>query len=390
MSRFSPRLAVQLAFSAYQTLEEQITADRFGTPLVRQYVDFHSLASGRTGIGFIHRESGFAALGIGKGPHQGDAVIAIRGTQLSSLIDWHTNLNVGLSVCDNGHSIHSGFSQTFASLRPHFQRFLDVWRTLPGIRGALHCVGHSLGGALAVLAADWAVGAGYGRRVYLYTFGAPRVGLAGFAQANTGRVLANHRCIHAADPVTLVPLWPFVHSPIQGVEYRLDRGHGLSPLAHLMDPRSGAVPGYLASADTNDWGAFYKSFHGEPHPVHLRYEDRHQASFSDDWCDRLAAALITILKETGYYAAVVAQASLGVGATFYDMLAATLESIAKAGDVAAHLVRGLLGHMLVFAGAACSAVTDLGQRTIRRIFDLMLERLYGAVREALRRPHPPK
>nr|WP_274054955.1 hypothetical protein [Thalassomonas haliotis] len=39
----------------------------------------------------------------------------------------------------------------------------------------MHCVGHSPGGALAALTADW-IKAGFGKTVYLYTFAAPRVG----------------------------------------------------------------------------------------------------------------------------------------------------------------------------------------------------------------------
>ena len=122
--------------------------------------------------------------------------------------------------------------------------------------------------------------------------------------------------------------------------------------------------------------------------MRLDYAKRHQASFNEYWLDRLSAALITLLKDTGYYAAIAAQAVISAGATFYDLVAQTLAKIAAAATSAAEQVKGLLGHMLVFAGAVASAVTDLGVAAIRAVFDLMLRRLYQGVQEALKRTWP--
>ncbi|MGI2193191.1 lipase family protein [Shewanella baltica] len=383
MTVLSPKMASELSFSVYGLISN--TTSLFGTPYINRHFEFQRTGVGKTGGYILDRQSGFAAMGVGKERYQGDAVIAIRGTEFSSAADWGTNAQIGLRMADNKQPVHAGFQRSFSSLRPQFQVFLDQWRrTNPS--GAVHCVGHSLGGAIATLTADW-VASTYTDNVNLYTFGAPRVGQSGFSMKNTAKVNNIFRCTHGADLVPKVPLWPFIHSPYKGFEYRLDSSQGLSIAAHGMDPRAGAVPGYLESAKTEDWGTLQTRANEFLQPVKLKYPNRNQASFSDYWSERLSAALITILRETGHYAAVAAQATISGGATFYDLVAQTLESIALAGASAAEDVRGLLGHMLAFAGSVVTTVTDLTYKTIRAIFDKMLKRLYAGVRAALDMVH---
>lgn len=388
-SKLTPRLAAELADLAYAVLDGSADIRRLATPDIQQQVDFQQRVTARTGGYILNRETGFAAMGIGKGQYGGDAIITIRGTQMTSGHDWATNAQIGLTGSSGGQTVHAGFCRAFASMRPQFEAFLAEWRAShPG--RVVHCVGHSLGGALATLLADWIGSSPWRQPVYLYTFGAPRVGLGGFALANTSRVSANHRCTHGADPVPKVPLWPFIHSPFKGTEFRLDSAHGgFSKLAHLMDPKAGAVPGYLRTANKNSWDALQRqASRNLEAATTLDYAKRHQASFNEFWLDILSAALITLLKKAGYLGVFVAQSAIGVGATFYDLMAQTLAKIAEAATSAADEVRGLLGHMLVFAGAAVTTVKDLTYATIRAIFDLMLRRLYEGVREALKRTWP--
>ncbi len=386
MGRLTPKLASELAQSAYQLIENDggISAGRFGTQTIQKSASFSSRISGRTGGYIFDRHSGFAAMGIGKGAYSGDAIITIRGTQFTSGHDWATNAQIGVTGQSNGKQVHSGFGRAFSSMRPQFQAFLDQWRKQHP-KGAVHCVGHSLGGALATLTADWVAASGYSNAVYLYTFGAPRVGLKPFAISNTSRVEQIHRCTHGADLVTKVPLWPFTHSPYKGQEFRLDNSQGLSVAAHGMDPREGANPGYLVTANKQDWNKLQQKANEYLQPVHLDYKNRHQASFTDFWQERLSSALITLLKESGYYTAIAFQASISVGASIYDLLAKTLQKIAQASKTAAESVKGLLGHMLAFAGDIGAHVKDLTYATIRAIFERMLKRLYAGVSEALKR-----
>ncbi|WP_028773901.1 lipase family protein [Shewanella waksmanii] len=388
MSALSPRLASELAQSAYVFVKPGtglLNTQGFGTRYTQQFFSFENKVMGKTGGYFINKETGFSAMGIGKGKHEGDAIITIRGTHLPSLADWGTNLQLALHTADNNQPVHGGFQRAFSSLKPQFQQFLNQWQT-NNSTGTVHCVGHSLGGALATLTADW-ISSRYTKNVNLYTFGAPRVGQLGFALKNTTKVPNNYRCTHGADLVPKVPLWPFFHSPYKGFEYRLDRSQGLSMEAHGMSPLEGGNPGYLVSANCEDWSSLQRKSNEYLQPVRLKYENRNQASYSDYWSERLSAALITLLRETGYYAAVAVQATISAGATFYDLVARTLETIAKTATKAADQVKGLLGHMLAFAGSAVTLVADLTYHTIRAIFNKMLKRLYAGVREALKWVH---
>lgn len=128
------------------------------------------------------------------------AVVSFRGTQQTR--DWITNLNFAQDPVDKpgkgpgrtiGH-VHSGFNRAFRSVEVQTRGYLRDLRSIP-----LYLTGHSLGGALAVLA-TWYLSSD--SLAACYTFGSPRVGDHG---------LLNHfrtpiyRIVNGADPVPLVP-----------------------------------------------------------------------------------------------------------------------------------------------------------------------------------------
>lgn len=155
---------------------------------------------------------------IGKGPLNGHIFLLFRGTEY--LADWLTNLNVLVSRSACGEPVHDGFNQAFMSMKPQTADFLNA---LPKDKiKAIHCIGHSLGGALATICAEWITRA-YGYKPYLYTFGSPRVGLIGFADMCTKRVGVNKifRVYHKTDIVPFIPTWPFYHTPSFGLDYYL-------------------------------------------------------------------------------------------------------------------------------------------------------------------------
>ncbi|KAK7201940.1 lipase precursor-like protein [Novymonas esmeraldas] len=126
------------------------------------------------------------------------------------------------SSCGRWCKVHAGFQASYLSLR-------DVTRStvlrLAGEYPTYQVVftGHSLGGAMAVLAAadvqerlNALDNASLVKPVSLYTFGAPRVGNAAFATWVDG-MLANSaffRITHARDPVVRVPApaWGYAHT----------------------------------------------------------------------------------------------------------------------------------------------------------------------------------
>ncbi|RJF35640.1 lipase family protein [Pseudoalteromonas gelatinilytica] len=384
MNTLTPTQAVQLAELAYKAKSIKTTnlLNHSLHASLRNNFNFSinpSAVQGVSGGFFSHLfglSTGFGLVAHGKNEFQGDSVITIRGT--ASLRDGLTDANFGLSGGSNGSMVHAGFNKTFYTMKPGLQEFVTA-NIRDKVTGCVHLVGHSLGGALATLAADW-IKAEYSLPVKLYTFGSPRVGLDNFSRAATGRIDKIYRCTHGADPVTKVPLWPFSHAPYQGQEIRLDSGQGLKGAAHKLS----GTPGYINTANSNDWGNLtIRANHYLNTPVRLNFEDRNQASFNSHWADKLGAALVTLLKDAGYYSAVAAQAAIGTGLTFYDMLARTLDKIAKASASFAAQTLGLIGHMLVFAGKVVSKAVELTYSVIKWAFDSTLGALYRATKDGL-------
>jgi Lipase (class 3) len=124
-------------------------------------------------------------------------VVAFRGTK--ELMDWFSNLNV-LGTTTNYGTVHRGFHQAFTIVRDRLRDLVD-----PLIAGRkLLLTGHSLGGALATIAAaEW-------RNSYpiasVYTYGQPCVGGSAF-QALMNDEFAGRffRFVNADDIVPRVP-----------------------------------------------------------------------------------------------------------------------------------------------------------------------------------------
>ena len=387
MSTITPRIASLAAETAYDIQEKSsLGGFRLGKNAkeLERFFDFNlsqGPIKGVSGGFFSHlfnTTTGFALIGEGKGPYKNDYVVAVRGT--ASLQDGLTDAHFGLTGSETGAIVHAGFNKTFNTMKPALKEYFSS-RLTNMAGGTIHCVGHSLGGALAGLTADW-LKSSYSLPVNLYTFGAPRVGLKGFSSKTTARVDNIFRCTHGADPVPKVPLWPFTHAPYNGMEYRLNSGQGFSPSAHKMGANGN--PGYVNSANSQDWHALQKKSNSFlNNAVRLKYEARHQASYSGYWADKISAALITLLKDAGYYSAIMAQATIGTALTFYDLVARTLVKVVQASAKFADQTAGLLGHMLVFAGQSAVKVAELTYEFIKWVFDKTLGVLYRSVKSAI-------
>lgn len=180
MSTISPKQASQLASAAYAV---KLNLDDLEVPLaLRNDFSFKDVVKGTSGGFFFRPETGFALLGKGKSQrYKQDLVLAFRGT--AGLADAITDLTCSGKGTDTGEMVHTGFQTTFYSMRKGLTNFL---RDNPiSSNGTIHCVGHSLGGALATLVANWiAASPKFKGRVNLYTFGSPRVGLKSFSISN--------------------------------------------------------------------------------------------------------------------------------------------------------------------------------------------------------------
>jgi triacylglycerol lipase len=136
------------------------------------------------------------------------AIIATRGTRPElGAADLLTDLRGTFTSFSGYGPVHKGFKRTFDSLMPGLER--DA--ALIGNAQIVHCVGHSLGGAVATL-----VAAHYkqrGKNVRLYTFGSPRVGALDTHLSLESAIGAQNifRMAHDLDPITLIGPFPFIH-----------------------------------------------------------------------------------------------------------------------------------------------------------------------------------
>lgn len=157
-----------------------------------------------------------------RGP--GCLVIVFRGT--NDLRDWVTNLHVVLADWDAGGRVHQGFRRALRKAWDELERCLD------GFHGEVYYTGHSLGGALATLAASLRP------PTAAYTFGAPRVGDADFASTLVGCV---YRVVNGRDVVPELPPSLEGHGFVHGGELRRigDKSGDVEeqPVGNLVDER---------------------------------------------------------------------------------------------------------------------------------------------------------
>jgi hypothetical protein len=112
------------------------------------------------------------------------AVVAFRGTQLQSQKNWHVDASIDRVELQLGPGepalVHGGFLSSLQRILPRVRKWLEglVFHMIGGVKQSWTLVftGHSLGGALALLAASIAESQGWHRKPdYTVVFGAPRV-----------------------------------------------------------------------------------------------------------------------------------------------------------------------------------------------------------------------
>ncbi|TCI01770.1 lipase family protein [Corallincola luteus] len=380
MNTLSPKLAVDLADFAYKSKnipKDNKNGIKAAANISKQFM-FNAKASTLHGISgtvaehTLNHFTGFGFVGVGRneGHYKGEIVIAFRGT--AGMADTLTDLHCGTTVGPNFQAVHAGFNRTFNSIKKQLAGLLDKMGNKP-----IHCVGHSLGGALAQLAANW-IKKRYKVPVKLYTFGAPRVGYKSFATLAESSLQGVYRATHRSDPIPLVPVWPFVHA---GDEYRLSTCVHLTGKAHCL---AGDSPGYLETASAyKDYTSMAKGSAANFKAVRLKYENRHHASFTSVWADRIGEALLTLLRKSGQLTAIMAQAAIGGTLTLYDVLARSLVEISNLSKEYAEDCKGLLGHILNFAGKATVTVDKMTYSFIKSVLNLMLTKLGTATKLAL-------
>ncbi|MEG4167375.1 MULTISPECIES: lipase family protein [unclassified Microcoleus] len=132
-------------------------------------------------------------------------IITLRGTQ--SLYEWITNLSALQDDYDSSDDkrgkIHLGFKFIYDKLSQQIREAARQFDTLK----PCYVTGHSLGGALAVLAAtDIAVHInGLKDQVQMYSYGGPRIGDPVFASFYNELIPSSYRVVNLADVVPVLP-----------------------------------------------------------------------------------------------------------------------------------------------------------------------------------------
>ena len=143
-------------------------------------------------------------------------VISLRGTEIDNfrgaLADWIRNFELTAEPDESGGRVHEGFQK---DLKAVWQKVRDYVRPLPdGTGRQLWITGHSLGAALATLAAERAVRDGRFAVQGVYTYGSPRVGDDQFRQvyATRGLDTRTYRFVYNVDVVRRIPPGePYTH-----------------------------------------------------------------------------------------------------------------------------------------------------------------------------------
>lgn len=158
---------------------------------------------------------------MGRDTASGTAFIAFRGS--SDVADWIADFDffpAPYSPVAGFGQVHAGFQDVYGCVRASIAANLP---TATAGCSQILITGHSLGGALAMLAApDVAHGMPPNTiEPRLTTFGGPRVGVADFKAAFDAAIECCYRVVNFLDIVPLVPPAPYVHA---GAEIAVDSG----------------------------------------------------------------------------------------------------------------------------------------------------------------------
>lgn len=320
--------------------------------------------------------SGFGFMAQLNGGRSREIVIATRGT--ATWADAGTDINSIPTPGPTGHAIHKGFGTTFKSYVQQLNEFIKQ-QNLGFKPTAVHCMGHSLGGALANLNA--AACAELGLNSYLYTVAAPRVGMVPYAEHLSKKMKAAHvyRVANEADIVTMVPCYPFVHSPYVHGTYLLEGGMlKINPMQHMLANGYGS----MVNASWKQMQSFtqgkQQQLENSLYPANNKEAGQFEqlakmpgAMFSGRLLKLINKAIHDMLSRLG------AQSLLSVGHyrtgafTVLDQLSEILARYAQASHKQAKEVAGMLNAIMAYLGRSTYAVANASVATIRWVFNLL-------------------
>lgn len=362
MSVLTPKFSAELASNVYQ-IKDDLARRAFVANYKSVFnMDTSVMATGKTGAFVVVKKPHVMGLmASGTAEYENQVFVAFKGT--ASLYDALTDLNAGLRPSHTGCHVHQGFYYAFDSVFKELRQFTS------GLKGvsSVHCVGHSLGGAIATLAADWIKSAGVAPQVNLYTFGSPRVGLDQFAKRCTTRLVVDniYRVYHKTDPVPMVPTWPFVHVPSSDADYLLDSPVAVPPWKfHFMEH-------YIDSVKhKGDWDSI-KSNRPKGYRqkvVEQWLESDGIVSFTARTLELLNAALLYVIEKAINATGIALTTAFSASFTLLDRMAMFMAEAAKVSVEVSSWVFHLIKKMAGLIGIKVKEGMNLTVEFIRIVF----------------------
>lgn len=177
----------QLAYETHRTLTIETVSQGW------EFTSIVSFIKHKTGL-----KGSFETCGL-IGERAGAVILAFAGTDPGI---WQNLATDFTPLPQAGSDVHEGFRLAAAAAQPEIEQAFQLSQDS---RKPLFITGHSLGAALAALAAQMAVGEGSAPRA-VYTFGMPRVGGERFRTSYDSVLGAvTYRLIHGIDLVARVP-----------------------------------------------------------------------------------------------------------------------------------------------------------------------------------------
>ncbi|WP_205882444.1 lipase family protein [Limnobacter profundi] len=378
MNELNPGQIFQLSKNAYTTKKGDSVLLRRELDIELPFVNIDSLRIITATSGLITPvSSGFGFMAQLNGGRSREIVIATRGTT-HCREDYGTDINAIPTLGPTGHAIHKGFGTTFKSYVQQLNEFIRQ-QNLGFKPTAVHCMGHSLGGALANLNA--AACAELGLNSYLYTVAAPRVGMVPYAEHLSKKMKAAHvyRVANEADVVTMLPTYPFVHSPYVHGTYLFEGGMlKINPMQHkLAIGYSSMVNGSWKQMQSLTQGK-QQQLENSLYPANNKEAGQFEqlakmpgAMFSGRLLKLINKAIHDMLSRLGAQS-LLSVGHYGTGAfTVLDQMAEILARYAQASHKQAKEVAGMLNAVMAYLGRATHTVADASVVTIRWVFNLL-------------------
>jgi len=380
MSVLTPRIAAELAKEVYFVQNESTLPFFLARKELSASVNNKQKLTAQVGGRLIRTaKDGFGVCAMGGKGYEKDLFLIFRGsTSANRNADWISNARIGVQFSQNGLPVHTGFNSIFKSMLPSIKEFIVAHKDIQTI----HCVGHSLGGAVATLAADW-VRSQLKETVKLYTFGAPKPGLMLFATNLTTKLEKKniYRTYHASDPVPMIPVFPFVQPPLPGY------GHYIPSNESILSAQAHDIGKYLTSVKESTWSELERR--SPPYNAESMVEEWLKSkspvsSSSHKIWQWINAGLIYVLKKIAGPLIVALQAGLMGILTITDLVAMLLKKGLDLLKAAGEWVRRLITKMMQAVGMmAVKKDEDLTQDVIRGVLSKVMEKTNAEAKRAI-------